>query len=781
MISSCSRRNLALRWVLTCLSLAAASAAVAQTPPPTPWNAIDVGAPALTGSTTYRNGVFTVSAGGTAIAGREDQFHFVYQALTGDTTVVARIDSLTPADADSRIGLMIRGDLSTSAPHAFVYLNGSGGLGFSRRRWAWGRSYDTRWSSAQTPVWIAVKRQGTTLTAYAGTDSATWQTIASDTIALGTTAYVGLAGVARTSTTRLLADLSSVSLGSLPSGGGTLPNGQQAADIGSPTPAGRTTYSNGTYTMVAGGADIGGTSDQFHFVYQAVTGDVELVARVASVTAANSASKAGVMIRGSLASNAAYAYTLLNATAGYGFQWRGASGATTSATYGGGGTPPGWVRLVRSGQRFMSYRSWDGQNWTLVESIDVAMPSTVYVGLAATSRTTSASTTATISNLTVTNRSNTPPTVTLTAPVSGQSWTAPASVALAASATDPENRLSRVEFFANGALLGTDAAAPFETTWSNVAAGTYSLTATAYDADGGQAQSPAVSVVVNAPNQLPTVSITTPTTGQTWMAPATLSITANASDPEGRMARVEFFANGTAVGSDTASPYGMTWSNVPAGTYALTAVAYDADGGQRTSAPVTATVTANQPPTVALTTPTSGQTYTAPATVALAASASDPEGRLTRVEFYAGAVLLGSDTTAPYTFSWGSVPAGSYSVAALALDADGGRTVSTAVPIMVSTGGTTGTTWRAAFTASADHDTNVNGYRLNIFWPGTDTSTASPLATSDLGKPVPDSLRTITVDRTSFILALPAGNYIATITAIGPYGSTQSASASFAR
>ena len=76
---------------------------------------------------------------------------------------------------------------------------------------------------------------------------------------------------------------------------------------------------------------------------------------------------------------------------------------------------------------------------------------------------------------------------------------------------------------------------------------------------------------------------------------------------------------------------------------------------------------------MALTSPANGATFTAPATITLTASASDPENQLARVEFYHGSTLLGTDTTSPYSFTWSSVPAGSYTLTAVAVDADGGH------------------------------------------------------------------------------------------------------------
>ena len=280
----------------------------------------------------------------------------------------------------------------------------------------------------------------------------------------------------------------------------TLPDGQVAVDIGSPLPAGTTTHANGTYAITAGGADIWGTTDQFRFVYRPFTGDVDIRARVNSLEAVDAHSKAGVMIRGALTANAPYAYSFISGTAGSTFEWRLATGSASGGAPYTPGTAPTWVRLVRTGSRFDSFRSSDGQTWTLIESIDIALPSTVYVGMAVTSHNSGVATTAAIANLSVsapvTPPTNGAPTVTLTSPTAGQSWAAPASINIAADAYDPEGRLSRVEFIANGTIIGSDASAPYSMLWSSVPAGFHTFTARVYDLDGGIGQSANVGVTV---------------------------------------------------------------------------------------------------------------------------------------------------------------------------------------------------------------------------------------------------------------------------------------------
>ncbi|GAA3254019.1 glycoside hydrolase family 48 protein [Nonomuraea helvata] len=92
----------------------------------------------------------------------------------------------------------------------------------------------------------------------------------------------------------------------------------------------------------------------------------------------------------------------------------------------------------------------------------------------------------------------------------------------------------------------------------------------------------------------------------------------------------------------------------------------------------------NTPPTVSLTSPTAGQTFTAPATVPIAANASDADGTISKVDFYQGSTLLGTDTSAPYSYSWTNVAAGSYSITAKATDNGGATTTSSPVGITVS-------------------------------------------------------------------------------------------------
>ena len=120
------------------------------------------------------------------------------------------------------------------------------------------------------------------------------------------------------------------------------------------------------------------------------------------------------------------------------------------------------------------------------------------------------------------------------------------------------------------------------------ATGTKTATASA-NADAGNTHILALRKFV--PNTPPTVSLTSPTNGATFTAPASVTLTATATDSDGTISKVEFFQGGTnLIATVTISPYTFNWTNVAAGSYAITAKATDNLNAATTSAPVNITV-----------------------------------------------------------------------------------------------------------------------------------------------------------------------------------------------
>jgi hypothetical protein len=135
---------------------------------------------------------------------------------------------------------------------------------------------------------------------------------------------------------------------------------------------------------------------------------------------------------------------------------------------------------------------------------------------------------------------------------------------------------------------------------------------------------------------------------------------------------------------DVVAPYSFDWTTTVAGTYVLTVKAYDNDGDVTTSQPVIVNVLPspnNVPPAVTITSPKNNATVYRLFGTTIKANASDPDGTIFKVEFYAGNTLLNTDTSAPYSFSWKPTSRGSFILTAKAYDNNGA--VTTSVPVAV--------------------------------------------------------------------------------------------------
>jgi hypothetical protein len=318
-----------------------------------------------------------------------------------------------------------------------------------------------------------------------------------------------------------------------------------------------------------------------------------------------------------------------------------------------------------------------------------------------------------------------PPTVSITVPTNNATYVAPAFIAITATAASVGSTIKQVDFYNGTTLLKSDTRAPYSTEWGNVAVGTYKLTAKATDATGATTTSAIITVVVKA-NTAPTVSITSPANNANFTSPALVSITANAADVDGNLSHVEFYQGSRLIGIDNTAPYSVDWRNVQAGTYQLTAKAVDRGRASATSSVVNIVVTqgANVPPTVSIVFPRDSTTFWAPATIALAARALDIDGRVTRVQFFNGTTLLGTDSTAPHTFNWANVAAGTYSITAKATDNSGAVTTSSAVRVYVKTN----TPPRVAITAPANNATFTTPTDITITATATDADAGGAVA-----------------------------------------------------
>lgn len=173
-------------------------------------------------------------------------------------------------------------------------------------------------------------------------------------------------------------------------------------DVGSTGQAGSASYASGLFTVRGAGADIWGSADAFHYVYQPLAGDGQIVARVASLQNTDTYAKAGVMIRESLAAGAPHAILDVRPSGWVEWMTRALPGGETTYLSGANQPVPVWLRLTRAGSTVTADISSNGSSWTKIGNTTIALSQTVFVGLAVTSHNASTLNTATFDNVAVT-------------------------------------------------------------------------------------------------------------------------------------------------------------------------------------------------------------------------------------------------------------------------------------------------------------------------------------------------------------------------------------------
>ncbi len=266
------------------------------------------------------------------------------------------------------------------------------------------------------------------------------------------------------------------------------------------------------------------------------------------------------------------------------------------------------------------------------------------------------------------------PVVTITSPANGSNFTAGSYISIIAKASETNGTIRKVMFYNGSTLLGTVTSSPYTFTWNNVAAGNYSLTAMVYDDNNNQTTSTAVAVKVKG---LPVISLVSNNTSFT--APASVVLTAQASESNGSINMVAFYKGSSLLRTVMNSPYTITWNNVAAGNYNLTAIAYN-NTHQTTSTAVAVQVRGL--PVVSLA--SNNISFTAPANIILTAIASEADGTISKVAYYNGPTLIGTVTNSPYRFMWINVPSGTYSLTAKATDSTGATANSSVVSVTVN-------------------------------------------------------------------------------------------------
>lgn len=253
---------------------------VSSQPLPSGWLDQDIGEPSTPGVASYGSDIFTIQGSG-ALGGTVDAFHFVYQPLSTDGTIVARIASMSQY---GEAGVMMRQSLDADSTEVSATNSG-----IAYRSTTAGSTQNN--SGGGAPYWVKLTRAANVFTAYGSSDGMNWTQTGSQTVTTGQTVYVGIALLAGANTT---ATFDSVSI----SPGGTLPN----PTIGAVTP---TTGAPGGTVAITGsgfGATQGTNSVQFNGAAATITGwsdtEIDVVVPDAATTGPISVTVGGITANG---------------------------------------------------------------------------------------------------------------------------------------------------------------------------------------------------------------------------------------------------------------------------------------------------------------------------------------------------------------------------------------------------------------------------------------------------------------------------------------------------
>ena len=381
--SVCTRRIcswLAVLVCTTCLLALSHKEAFADDIPPG-WSARDVGAAGIAGSATYSNGQFIVSGAGQDIWDRSDGMFFVYRQL-GDGEIVARVLSEQSSQGYAKAGLDVRQSTGASSSHVILDVKPDGGVEFMTRVADNATTTFLAGTTTSFPVWLKLTHAGGTVTGWISREGESWTAVGS-TWLQDPTAYAGLVVTSHDTGLVNTAACDDVTVNALPAG--PLPDGWLLQDVGSAGAHGNASYSNGTFTVSGGGADIWGVADSFTFAYLTVSNQLASIeTRLTGIQNTNAYAKGGLMVRSSLDAGSSSVILDVKPDGGVEFMFRAQDDGPTSFLAGALVEPskPVWLRLVVDGTRVTGLIS-DGTTWTPVGV--TTTPSVNVAGLAVTS------------------------------------------------------------------------------------------------------------------------------------------------------------------------------------------------------------------------------------------------------------------------------------------------------------------------------------------------------------------------------------------------------------
>jgi hypothetical protein len=378
------------------------------------WSSGAVGT--ATGSTAV-SGSLSITVRSGDITGSSDNFYYVYQSGSGDFDVSVKVNSLGTATLDcggwSKTGLMLRQNLTSGSSMAMMSVSRLNGFELLARDGA-GQvcQTDNKSGASAAPAWLRLVKAGNSITGYYSLDGSTWiQEGGKATVTLSGSFYIGIAastcanaaggtgqGITGLSNFNYLAGGVCTTFSPSPTptcgvssdsfGAASMSSFWSSTYTAGATLMGAT--QNGSLSITVQSGDIGGSADSLNYLYQTMSGDIDVRLRINSLSAPTAdcvgEAKGGLMIRQDTSAGSLMAFIGATRLNGYRFRARATASAAPSVDVSAPASFPAWVRLQKAGNALSAYYSSDGSTWTaLTPAATVGFSGTFMVGIATAS------------------------------------------------------------------------------------------------------------------------------------------------------------------------------------------------------------------------------------------------------------------------------------------------------------------------------------------------------------------------------------------------------------
>ncbi len=272
------------------------------------------------------------------------------------------------------------------------------------------------------------------------------------------------------------------------------------------------------------------------------------------------------------------------------------------------------------------------------------------------------------------------PVVTPLAPNQNQSFSSTEAVIAKAQASDIDSSIAGIQFKLGNGSWTQDSSAPYEYNFGSLSAGAHTLYYRAKDSHNAFSSNKSISISVG---NIPSASITSPAANQVFAASDSITVSASASDADGSITQVEFSLNGGVWQIDSSAPYSRNFGSLASGSHSVSVRAKDNSGYYSNAVTRNFSVAANQAPSASISSPSNGQQMVQSGALTVSASASDSDGSISRVEFRLNSGAWQSDTSAPYSYNFGSFALGEHTIQVRSRDNQGAYSTTQSVSVTI--------------------------------------------------------------------------------------------------